>query len=127
MYTPTPENEPGRASEATRTPFGRVDMLSSSVGSLRTLVTADEETGGPCEAQHTFGGGTLTYAKLRAEIRAGEAFASEDGALNEEAMLPFRSLTELARNMVPAECDLFQPGTNGDTTSRGKGVLLEQD
>jgi hypothetical protein len=33
MKTPTPENEPGRASEAIRTPFGSRVTWSSSVGS----------------------------------------------------------------------------------------------
>lgn len=32
-YTPTPENEPGRASEATRRPFDSVVISSNSVGS----------------------------------------------------------------------------------------------
>lgn len=63
MYTPIPEKCPGSASVATRTPFERVEISSSSAGSYIIVSSATEEMEVIGDGGYTFCIGLITVAK----------------------------------------------------------------
>jgi hypothetical protein len=65
IYTPIPEKCPGRASVATRTPFGRVDISSSSAGSYISVSPVGRRRLNHRDlGEHTFCMGSTTVARL---------------------------------------------------------------